>query len=155
MERAPGSNQKCALIKTQPGGGKAPAGEKVHLFTVPDRMNNRPRGVTSPPLWNGRLHTPCYTLTIKEFRHKFYRPAVDTQNEGINLKSPSLNLQVRNGSTEHLHIQSDSHCKQTRFSSTHFLRVPAFRPSAGTLPASGYSGIHGGARCYIQPASAL
>ncbi|MEH2717474.1 hypothetical protein QE234_02690, partial [Klebsiella pneumoniae] len=46
-------------------------------------------------------------------------------------------------------------CKRTRFSSTHFLRFPGFQPSAGILPASGFSGIHGGARCYIQPASAL
>lgn len=45
-------------------------------------------------------------------------------------------------------------CKHTRFSSTHFLRSPGFQPSAGTLPASGYSGIHEAARCYIQPASA-
>ncbi|KDL52942.1 hypothetical protein AD94_05011 [Klebsiella variicola] len=46
-------------------------------------------------------------------------------------------------------------CKRTRFSSTHFLRFPGFQPSAGILPASGYSGIRGGARRYIQPASAL
>ncbi len=32
-------------------------------------------------------------------------------------------------------------CKHTRFSSTHFLIVPVFLPSAGTLPASGCSGI--------------
>lgn len=43
-------------------------------------------------------------------------------------------------------------CKHTRFSSTHFLRFPGFEPSAGTRPASGYSGTHGGAHCYIQPA---
>lgn len=48
-----------------------------------------------------------------------------------------------------------SGCKRTRFSSTHFLRFPGFQPSAGILPASGYSGIRGGARRYIQPASAL
>ncbi len=48
-----------------------------------------------------------------------------------------------------------AHCKRTRFSSTHFLRFPGFQPSAGILPASGYSGIRGGARRYIQPASAL
>lgn len=46
-------------------------------------------------------------------------------------------------------------CKHTRFSSTHFLRFPGFQPSVGTLPVSGYSGIRGGARRYIQPASAL
>ena len=46
-------------------------------------------------------------------------------------------------------------CKRTRFSSTHFLRFPGFQPSAGILPASGYSGIRGGARRYIQLASAL
>ncbi|VUS29465.1 hypothetical protein SB6423_00547 [Klebsiella pasteurii] len=46
-------------------------------------------------------------------------------------------------------------CKYTRFSSTHFLRVPVFQPSAGTLPASGCSGIHEVARCYIPSASAL
>lgn len=45
-------------------------------------------------------------------------------------------------------------CKHTRFSSTHFLRFPGFQPSAGTLLASGYSGIHGAAHCYIQPAIA-
>jgi hypothetical protein len=33
----------------------------------------------------------------------------------------------------------------TCFSSTHFLRVPVFQPSAGDPPASGYSGIHGDA----------
>lgn len=33
-------------------------------------------------------------------------------------------------------------CKHTCFSSTHFLRLPGFRPSAGTLLASGCSGIH-------------
>ena len=42
-------------------------------------------------------------------------------------------------------------CKRTRFSSTHFLRFPGFQPSAGILPASGYSGIRGGARRYMQP----
>ncbi|CDO11729.1 unnamed protein product (plasmid) [Klebsiella pneumoniae] len=46
-------------------------------------------------------------------------------------------------------------CKQTCFSSTHFLSFPGVQPSAGILPVSGYSGIHGGAGCYIQPASAL
>ncbi len=46
-------------------------------------------------------------------------------------------------------------CKHTRFSSTHFLRFPVFQPSAGTLPASGYSGIHEAARCCIPSASAL
>ncbi len=45
-------------------------------------------------------------------------------------------------------------CKHTCFSSTHFLRVPVFQPSAGTLPASGCSGIHEAARCYIPSASA-
>lgn len=44
-------------------------------------------------------------------------------------------------------------CKHTCFSSTHFLRVPVFQPSAGTLPASGCSGIREGARCYIPLAS--
>jgi hypothetical protein len=47
------------------------------------------------------------------------------------------------------------YCKHTRFSSTHFLGFLGFRPSAGSPPASGYSGIHKAARCYIQPASAL
>ncbi|MFU0949121.1 aldo/keto reductase, partial [Kluyvera ascorbata] len=32
-------------------------------------------------------------------------------------------------------------CKYPSFSSTHFLRIPVFQPSAGTLPASGCSGI--------------
>lgn len=50
---------------------------------------------------------------------------------------------------EHLRI-----CKHTCFSSMHFFRVPGFQPSAGTLPASGYSGIHEAARCYIPSASA-
>lgn len=44
-------------------------------------------------------------------------------------------------------------CKHTCFSSTHFLRVPVFQPSAGIPPASGYSGIHGDARCCIHSAS--
>lgn len=48
----------------------------------------------------GRLHTPGYTLTIKECRHKFYRPVVDTQNEGRNIKCSPLNQQVRNGCIE-------------------------------------------------------
>lgn len=46
-------------------------------------------------------------------------------------------------------------CKYPNFSSTYFLRVPVFQPSVGTLPASGYSGIHEAARCYIPSASAL
>ena len=46
------------------------------------------------------------------------------------------------------------YCKHTRFSSTHFLRFPGFQPSVGTLLASGYSGIHGAAHCYIQSAIA-
>ena len=45
-------------------------------------------------------------------------------------------------------------CKHTCFSSTHFVRFPVFQPSAGTLPASGCSGIHEAARCYIPSASA-
>lgn len=45
-------------------------------------------------------------------------------------------------------------CKHPCFSSMHFLRVPVFQPSAGTLPVSGYSGIHEAARCYIPSASA-
>ena len=45
-------------------------------------------------------------------------------------------------------------CKHTCFSSTHFLRVTVFQPSAGTLPASGCSGIHEAARCYIPSTSA-
>ena len=45
-------------------------------------------------------------------------------------------------------------CKHTRFSSTHFLRFPDFQPSAGTLPASGCSGIHGDVHCCIHSASA-
>ena len=44
-------------------------------------------------------------------------------------------------------------CKYPSFSSTHFLRIPVFQPSAGTLPASGCSGIREGARCYIPLAS--
>lgn len=48
-----------------------------------------------------------------------------------------------------------SGCKHTRFSSTHFLRFPDFRPSTGTPPVSGYSGIHEAARCCIPSASAL
>lgn len=44
-------------------------------------------------------------------------------------------------------------CKYTCFSSTHFLRVPVFQLSAGTPPASGYSGIHEDARCCIHSAS--
>jgi hypothetical protein len=51
--------------------------------------------------------------------------------------------------------KSSRDCKHTRFSSTHFLRFPYFRPSACTLPASGYSEIHEVARCYIPSASAL
>ena len=54
-----------------------------------------------------------------------------------------------------IHALTKTNCKHTRFSSTHFLRFPGFQPSAGILPASGYSGIHEGARCYILPASAL
>lgn len=50
---------------------------------------------------------------------------------------------------------SKMYCKHTCFSSTHFLRVPVFQPSAGILPASGYSGIHEAARCCIPSASAL
>ncbi len=46
-------------------------------------------------------------------------------------------------------------CKHTSFSSTHFLKFPGFQPSACTLPASGYSGIHEVARCCIQSTSAL
>jgi len=46
-------------------------------------------------------------------------------------------------------------CKHTRFSSTHFLRFPVLRPSAGTPPVSGYSGIHEAARCCIPSASDL
>ncbi len=45
-------------------------------------------------------------------------------------------------------------CKHPSFSSMHFLSVPVFQPSADTLPASGYSGIHEAARCYIPSASA-
>jgi hypothetical protein len=37
-------------------------------------------------------------------------------------------------------------CKQIRLSSTHFLRFLLFRPSSGTLPVSGYSGIGGDAQ---------
>ncbi len=46
-------------------------------------------------------------------------------------------------------------CKHPGFNSMHFLRYPVFQPSAGTLPASGCSGIHEAARCYIPSASAL
>lgn len=46
-------------------------------------------------------------------------------------------------------------CKHTRFSSTHFLRLPCFQLSAGTLPASGCSAIREDVRCYIPSASAL
>lgn len=46
-----------------------------------------------------------------------------------------------------------SECKHTRFSSTHFLRFPDFQPSAGILPASGCSGIHGDVHCCIHSAS--
>ncbi len=45
------------------------------------------------------------------------------------------------------------YCKYPSFSSTHFLRFPGFQPSAGILPVSGYSGIHGAAHCYIHSAS--
>ena len=44
-------------------------------------------------------------------------------------------------------------CKYPSFSSTHFLRFPCYRPSAGILPASGYSGIHGAAHCCIHSAN--
>lgn|GEM_PF-2266196 len=58
----------------------------------------------------GRLHTPGYTLTIKECRHKFYRPVVDTQNEGRNIKcSPSTSRSVTVVLSERLHIQSGTH----------------------------------------------
>lgn len=46
-------------------------------------------------------------------------------------------------------------CKHPGFSSMNFLRYPLFQPSAGTLSASGCSGIHEAARCYIPSASAL
>lgn len=51
-------------------------------------------------------------------------------------------------------LSSACDCKHTRFSSTHFLRFPGFQPSDDTLLASGYSGIHGAAHCYIQLAIA-
>lgn len=41
--------------------------------------------------------------------------------------------------------EASYYCKHTCFSSTHFLRFPVSQPSAGTLPTSGYSGIHGAA----------
>ena len=50
-------------------------------------------------------------------------------------------------------ITRGSVCKYPSFSSTHFLRIPVFQPSAGTLPASGCSGIREVARCYIPSAS--
>lgn len=37
-------------------------------------------------------------------------------------------------------------CNHIRLSSTHFLRFLVFRPSSGTLPVSGYSGIRGSAQ---------
>ncbi len=83
--------KKVVSSKHCPGRDKAPSGVKVQLFTGPDRINNRPRGVTNPPLWNGRLHTPGHTLTIQEYRHKFYSPVVDTQEDSCNLKSPAIN----------------------------------------------------------------
>jgi len=52
-------------------------------------------------------------------------------------------------------LMRQRNCKYPSFSSTHFLRVPVFQPSAGILPASGCSGIHEAARCYIPSASAL
>lgn len=52
------------------------------------------------------------------------------------------------------HIRKKLWCKHTHFSSTHFLRVPVYQPSDGTLPASGYSGTHEVARCYIPSTSA-
>nr|WP_262853874.1 DUF1367 family protein [Klebsiella aerogenes] len=52
-------------------------------------------------------------------------------------------------------VRNPAFCKHPSFSSTHLLRVPFFQPSAGTLPASGCSGIHEAARCYIPSASAL
>jgi len=53
------------------------------------------------------------------------------------------------------YVFTPGQCKHTRFSSTHFLRLPCFQPSAGTLPASGCSAIREGVRCYIPSASAL
>lgn len=53
-----------------------------------------------------------------------------------------------------INTEGRKECKHTCFSSTHFLRFPVFQPSAGTLPASGYSGIHEAARSYIPSASA-
>lgn len=54
-----------------------------------------------------------------------------------------------------IHALTKTNCKHTRFSSTHFLSFPGFQPSAGTLPASGYSGIYVNARCYIPSANSL
>nr|WP_246168106.1 hemagglutinin repeat-containing protein [Serratia rhizosphaerae] len=65
----------------------------------------------------------------------------------IGAGSGSANLSA---SRDKLH---SNYCKHTGFSSRHFLRFPVFQPSTGTLLASGCSGIHEAARCYIQPAS--
>ena len=76
-------------------------------------------------------------------------PAIETVTvpyKGLNFLRPEILLDFISVTEEK--------CKHTRFSSTHFLRVPGFQPSAGTLLASGYSGIHGAARCYIPSASA-
>ena len=56
--------------------------------------------------------------------------------------------------TELFAVKRQLECKHPSFSSMHFLSVPVFQPSAGTLPASGCSGIHEAARCYIPSASA-
>lgn len=77
----------------------------------------------------------------------------------VSRRAKSVNVSfktVTRGEIMHLVIDSTGlKCKHTRFSSTHFLRFPGFQPSAGILPASGYSGIHAGARSYIPSASAL
>lgn len=70
------------------------------------------------------------------------------------LSIPPYKIEIQGGEPLLRFDLIQSICKHPCFSSMHFLRVPVFQPSAGTLPVSGYSGIHEAARCYIPSASA-
>ncbi|MBF6639144.1 DUF4755 domain-containing protein, partial [Rouxiella silvae] len=92
--------------------------------------------------------------TIDYFNEKndgYYYHEFDKTSLLIDLNEKTIKLKEKN--KEQTYSLSDiktwRYCKHTRFSSTHFLRFPYFRPSACTLPASGYSEIHEVARCYI------